>query len=226
MLTDVPVPPEEGVTPEMVGGGTIVKPRPLLETPPAAVTTRFPGVAVAGTAATMLVALQLEIVPVVPLNFTLPLPCVGPKFEPEMVTKAPGAAGLGDAPVILGAGVTVNVVPEFAWPPTVTTTGPVVAPVGTGAVILVLPQAEGVAVVPLNLTVLPTCVERKLVPAMTIEDPIAPVFGVKDVTVGTPVGVGIVTIESKFPFAVPSMSNSPAKVPPLDPTVRLTPAQR
>jgi len=103
---------------------------------------------------------------------------------------------LGDALVILGAGVTVNVVPELAWPPTVTTSGPVVAPVGTGALILVLAQAEGVAVSPLNLTVLLTCEERKLVPAMTTEEPTAPVFGDKDVIVGTPVGVGILTVES------------------------------
>jgi len=50
--------------------------------------------------------------------------------------------------------VTVKLTPLLAEPPTVTTTGPVVAPMGTGVTILVALQFVGVAVVPLNLTVL------------------------------------------------------------------------
>ena len=50
--------------------------------------------------------------------------------------------------------VTVKVTPLLARPPTVTTTGPVVAPAGTGATIDVLLQLVGVAAVPLNVTVL------------------------------------------------------------------------
>ena len=42
----------------------------------------------------------------------------------------------------------------LATPPTVTTTLPVVAPVGTGATMLVELQLVGVAAVPLNATVL------------------------------------------------------------------------
>ncbi len=44
-------------------------------------------------------------------------------------------------------GGTVNVTPLLATPPTVTTTGPVVAPVGTGATMLVVLQLLGVAAV-------------------------------------------------------------------------------
>lgn len=55
---------------------------------------------------------------------------------------------------MLGADPTVKFTPLLATPPTVTTTLPVVAPVGAGATILVVLQLVGVAVLPLNLTVL------------------------------------------------------------------------
>jgi hypothetical protein len=42
----------------------------------------------------------------------------------------------------------------LATPPTVTTTLPLVAPAGTGTVMLVADHALGVAAVPLNVTVL------------------------------------------------------------------------
>jgi hypothetical protein len=55
-----------------------------------------------------------------------------------------------------GAAVTVKLTPLLATPPTVTTTFPLVAPVGTGATMLVAVQFAGVivAAVPLNVTVL------------------------------------------------------------------------
>jgi hypothetical protein len=49
---------------------------------------------------------------------------------------------------------TIKVLPLLANPPTVTTTGPVVAPVGTVAMMLVVLQLVEVAGVPLNVTVL------------------------------------------------------------------------
>jgi len=55
--------------------------------------------------------------------------------------------------VIDGGTVTVKVMPLLARPPTVTTTGPLVAPLGTGTVMLVSLQLVGVASVPLNVTV-------------------------------------------------------------------------
>ena len=72
---------------------------------------------------------------------------------------------------------TVNETPLLAVPPTVTTTFPVVAPLGTGAKIEVALQLVGVAVVPLNLTVLDPCVEPKAVPLIVTEVPTAPVVG-------------------------------------------------
>jgi len=50
--------------------------------------------------------------------------------------------------------VTVNVTPLLACALTVTITGPVVAPTGTGTVMLVVLQLVGVAVVPLKVTAL------------------------------------------------------------------------
>src|SRR4029077_17110543 len=105
---------------------------------PPTVTTTFPVVAPAGTAATMLVALQLVGIAAMPLNLTVLAPCAAPKFAPEIVTDAPTNPDVGFRLVILGAGtVTVKLTPLLATPPTVTTTFPVVAPAGTGAVRLV-----------------------------------------------------------------------------------------
>lgn len=53
-----------------------------------------------------------------------------------------------------GSVVIVKVELFEATPTTVTSTGPVVAPVGTGTTMLDAPQLVGVAVVPLNVTVL------------------------------------------------------------------------
>ena len=87
-----------------------------------------------------------------PLNLTVLLPCVAPKFEPVMVTAVPTTPDVGDIPLIDGP--MVNVTPLLAAPPIVTTTAPVVAPAGTGAAMLVLLQLLGAAVTPLNFTVL------------------------------------------------------------------------
>ena len=62
----------------------------------------------------------------------------------------------------------MNGIPLLAIPPTVTTTDPVVAPDGTGTVILPEAHAVGVADVPLNVTVLVPCVLPNAVPVMVI----------------------------------------------------------
>src|SRR5947208_11277456 len=49
---------------------------------------------------------------------------------------------------------TLNDIPLLACPPTVTTTFPVLAPVGTGTTIDVPPHVVGVATTPLNVTLL------------------------------------------------------------------------
>jgi hypothetical protein len=226
-VTAVPTTPDVTDKVVMLGAAVTVNVVPPLATPPAAVTTTLPVVAPLGTVAVMLLAPQLVIVvAVVPLNFTLPFPTLGPKLDPAITIDDPTAPVFGVSEVMLGAAVTVNVTPALAWPPTVTTTLPVVAPLGTVAVILVAPQLViVVAVVLLNLTVLPSCEERKLVPAITIEEPTAPVLGVKLLIVGVPVPVGNVICESKFPFSVPSMSSSPLNAVEEVP-VRLTPTHK
>lgn len=62
--------------------------------------------------------------------------------------------------------MTLNVIPLLAMLFTVTITFPVVASTGTVAVILVALQLLGVAVVPLNVTVLLPCVDPKLSPVI------------------------------------------------------------
>src|ERR687895_611342 len=130
-----------------------VKVTPLLPTPPT-VTTTGPVVAPLGTGAVIEVALQLLGVAAVPLNVTVLVPCGLPKLDPVIVTDVPTAPEVGFKLLITGAVevvVTVNFTPLLATPPTVTTTGPVVAPLGTAAVIDVALQLLGVAAVPLNL---------------------------------------------------------------------------
>ena len=76
---------------------------------------------------------------------------------------------------MLGAGtVTVKFTPLLATPPTVTATFPVVAPLGTGTVILVALQTVGVPAVPLNVTVLVPCVAPKFVPVIVTAVPTGP----------------------------------------------------
>jgi len=152
-VTDVPAAPEVGERLVRLGAATTVKADALLAMPPT-VTTTFPVVAPAGTGATIDVALQLVGVAVVPLNLTVLVPCVLPKFVPVIVTEAPIAPEVGDRLVILGVGVTVNAFPLLSTPLACTTTLPVVAPLGTGTTIEVTLQLLAVAVVPLNLTVL------------------------------------------------------------------------
>src|SRR5271155_2797125 len=122
------------------------------------------------------VALQLPIVvAVVPLNCTVLEPWVEPKFVPVIVTDEPTAPDVGDRLVMLGAATTVNDDPLLATLLTVTTTLPVVAPVGTVATIEVALQLPiVVAVVPLNCTVLEPCVDPKFVPVMVTDEPTAP----------------------------------------------------
>jgi len=185
IVTDAPANPEVGLKPVILGPGAVtVKLVPLLATPPT-VTTTFPVVAPAGTGTTMLVALQLVGVAAIPLNLTVLAPCVAPKFAPVIVTKVPSTPEVGFRLVMLGAGtVTVKLVPLLATPPTVTTTFPVVAPAGTGATMLVALQLVGVAVVPLNLTVLVPCVAPKFAPVIVTDAPTNPEAGLKPVILG------------------------------------------
>lgn len=73
-----------------------------------------------------------------------------PKFVPVMVTDVPTGPAKGFTLVM--DGTTVKPTPLVRAVPTVTTTFPVVVPVGTGTTMLVLLQLVGVARMPLNVT--------------------------------------------------------------------------
>src|SRR5579859_5226682 len=151
---------------------------PLLAMPPS-VTTTLPVVAPAGTGTTMLLAFQLVGFAVVPLKVTVLVPCVAPKFAPDTVTEVPTGPEPGLKLVMFGGGVTVNSIPLLGTPPTFTSTFPVVAPAGTGAMMLVSVQIEARVCMPLKVTklwMLPT-VGPKLVPVIITLAPIAPEAG-------------------------------------------------
>jgi hypothetical protein len=162
----------------------------LLAAPPT-VTTTLPVVAPLGTGTTMLVTPQLVGVPTVPLNFTVLVPCVAPKFVPAIVTAVPTAPDAGLKVVMLGtAAPTEKLTPLLAIPPTATTTFPVVAPLGTATVMLVALQLVGVPVVPLNFTVLVPCVAPKFAPMIATAVATDPEFGFKLVMLGAGLSEG------------------------------------
>ena len=95
-----------------------------------------------------------------------------------MVTEVPIAPEVGDRLLIDGGGTTVNETPLLATPPTVTTTLPVVAPLGTAVEMEVLVQClKSVAAVPLKVRVLLPWVDPKFVPVMVTKVPTAPEVG-------------------------------------------------
>jgi hypothetical protein len=100
IVTDVPMFPDVGLTPAMLG--VTVKLTPLLFTP-ATVTTTFPVVAAAGTGITMVVPFQLVAVPAgVPLKVTVLVPCEAPKSVPVIVTDVPAVPDVGFRPLMFG----------------------------------------------------------------------------------------------------------------------------
>lgn len=104
------------------------------------VTTTFPEVAPAGTLAKMIEELQLAVVAAVPLKVTVP---DEPKPLPLIAMIAPTGPETGDKLDMLGVGAfepTVKFNPLLGTPETVTTTFPVVAPVGTETTMTFGPQ--------------------------------------------------------------------------------------
>lgn len=120
----------------------------------------------------------------VPFNVSAVAPV---RFAPVMTTEVPTGPLVGAKLVMVGAVVTVKLVEEVAAPlGVVTETFPVVAPVGTVAVIWVALLTVNVAAVPLK--------ERaeapvRLVPATTTVAPSGPEEGCNPEIVGTE-GVG------------------------------------
>ena len=112
-----------------------------------------------------------------PLNLTVLEPCVSRKFDPDMVIGVPTEPEVCDKLPMLGGESTVKFTPLLATLDTVTTMLPVVAPEGTGTVMLVELQAVGAAEVPLNVTVLVPCGEPKPVPVIVTDVPVIPSLG-------------------------------------------------
>jgi len=158
-----------------------VKVAELTTVTPAAVTLIFPVVAPVGTVAVMLVEdTTVNVTAAVVLNFTGVAPV---KLVPVIVTVAPTAPDVGVKLVIVGAATTVKDAELVPVPPDVVTLiFPVVAPVGTVAVILVEETTVNVmAAVVLNFTAVAPV---KFVPVIVAIAPTAPDVGEKLVTVG------------------------------------------
>lgn len=97
-----------------------------------------------------------------------------------IVTFVPIGPDVGDRLLMLGGiGGTEKLTALLGAPPTVTTTGPVAAPVGTGTTILVALQLVGVAATPLKVTVLVPCVAPKFDPVIVTDVPTEPDVGDK-----------------------------------------------
>src|SRR5258705_394241 len=220
----MPLPPTSTLSPPpalyralIVAVGTTVNVTPVLATPPT-VTVTLPVVAPPGTGTVMLVADHAVGVAVTLLNVTVLVPCGDPKFVPMIVTDALTAPLVGDSELIVAVGTTVNVTPLLATPPTVTDTFPVVAPLGTGTVMLVADHAAGVAVTPLNVTVLVPCGDPKLVPVIVTVAPTAPLVTDSNVIVGVGTTVNVTPVLATPPTVTVTL---PVVAPPGTGTVML-----
>jgi hypothetical protein len=171
----------------------------------------------------MLVAPQLVGAATIPLNVTVLVPCVAPKFVPAIVTGVPTNPDTGFRLVMLGPGtVTVKLTPLLATPPTVTTTLPVVAPAGTGTTMLVAPQLVGAAAIPLNVTVLEPCAAPKFVPVIVTGTPTNPDTGFRLVMLGpgtvtvklAPLLATLPTVTTTLPVVAPAGTGTTMLVAP------------
>ena len=170
-----------------------VKLTPLLGRPPT-VTTTLPVVAPAGTVTLREVSVQSVTVAGTPPKETVLEPCAKPNPAPEIDICAPTDPEVLLRLEITGAGVTVNGTPLLATPASVTTTFPVVAPVGTDTEILVGVQARPEpTTTPLNETV--PRVGPKFVPVIVTEVPTGPEVGERLVIFGAALA-GVVTLET------------------------------
>jgi hypothetical protein len=137
------------------------------------------------------VSLQLLGVPGVPLKVTVLVPWVAPKPEPVIPSNDPTANEGLSMLVIDGGTITVNETPLLSCAPALTTTFPVMAPLGTLATICVSLQLVGVAAIlpadPWKVMLPPFWVAPKLVPATVTEVPTCPEEGVRLIIAGVSV---------------------------------------
>jgi hypothetical protein len=115
-----------------------------------------------------------------------------------------------------GTAVTVKGTLLLATPPTITTTFPVAAPVGTGTAMLVALQLVGVAAVPLKVTVLLPALAPKFVPVIVMGVPNAPELGLRRVTLGASGEAPAAALKAANPAPQLSdaASNAPAEASP------------
>jgi hypothetical protein len=125
-----------------------------------------------------------------------------------MVTDVPTVPELGVKLLRVGGITTVKFTPLLAKPPTVTTTLPVVAPVGTGTAMLVALQLVGVATVPLKVTVLVSWVAPKLVPVIVTGVPTAPDMTLRLVMLGAELPPPLADLNAAM--AAPQLSDDPS----------------
>jgi hypothetical protein len=186
IVTVVPIFPlvgEKLVIVGAAGGAVTMKPLALVAVPPGVVTPISPLVAPLGTVAVICEALLTTKPAGVPSNVTDVAPV---KFEPLIVTLVPTGPLAGEKPLIVGAEgggtVTLKLEADVAVPPEVVTAiGPLVAPLGTVAVICELESTVNVADVPLNVT---AEAPMKLEPTIVTLVPTLPLVGVKSPIVG------------------------------------------
>ena len=102
--------------------------------------------------------------------------------------------------------LTVNATALLAAPPTVTTTAPVVAPVGTGTTMLVFDQLVGAAAVPLNVTVLVPCGDPKFAPVIVTAVPEEPLVGERLAIDGLVVAATVTDTSVEYALVEPLVS--------------------
>jgi hypothetical protein len=154
IVTVAPTAPLDGENPVMVGVGKTVKLDALVSVMPLTVTEIFPVVAPNGTVVVKVVVVAALTTATVPLKETTLLAGVVLKFVPVIITVAPTAPLVGLNEVNVGVGKTVKLLALTKSSPAVDIViVPVVAPVGTMAVIEVVFEAVTVAATPLKLTI-------------------------------------------------------------------------
>jgi hypothetical protein len=172
------------------------------------VTTTLPVVAPLGTVALMRLALQLVVAAATPLNATVLLPWVLPKFVPVIVTGVPTGPAFGFTLVMLGVvGFTVKLTELLTFPLTITVTGPVVAPVGTVVLMLAVLQLLTVATVLLNVRVLVPCKPPKFDPVIVIGVPTTPDAGLTLAMLG---GLEVAVLAEEHPCSSTETNTSKA----------------
>ena len=193
IVTGLPMVPELGDKLVIEGADPTVKRTPFELTPPT-VTSTAPVVAPAGTGTLIDALPQVVGVATVPLKATVLLPLLVPKFSPVTVTEVPTGPRFGETFVMVGTELTVNVGALLARPPTVTTTRPVEAPEGTGALMDVFVHVDGVAVMPLKVRELLPWVVPKLLPLIVTVVPTGPRVGDKLVMLGAEFTVNVTAL--------------------------------